>query len=62
MPGAKAVHVVEDAERGGDAHDPDDGQNGIEDVAGAAAYQDTENLRVNSGEKQDHGRDGHADE
>ena len=47
--GAKAVHVVENAERGGDADDPDDGEADVEDSANGAGKKCREKLRANAG-------------
>src|SRR5690348_7340327 len=56
----QTVHMIENAERSGDAHDPKDGQDGVQDFAAAAPEQHAENLRANSGEKQNPGSDRHA--
>ena len=60
--GAEAVHVVEDAEGSGDAYDPDDGEDAVENVADPSADEDAENLGVDAAEKQNRGSQGHAEE
>ena len=60
--GAEAVHVVENAERRGDAHDPDHREAAIENDAGDPGNELRKNLRADSGSEQEQRRDGHADE
>lgn len=60
--GAQTVHVVEDAEGGGDADDEEDCEKSVKDVAGAAAEKDFKNLRVNASRKQNTCGERHAEE
>src|ERR1700722_8091615 len=52
-PGAKTVHVVQDAERGGNPYDEKNRQNGIQKVARSSAQKNFKNLGVNAGNQQD---------
>src|ERR1700722_7689861 len=58
--GAEPVHVIEDAERSGDADDPDDGESGVHPIAEAAAKDQAEDLRVNAAEEKNHSSQGHG--
>ena len=60
--GAQAVHVVENAERSGDAHDPDDGEAAVENDARAAGDKFRKKLGADSGGEQEQRGNGHADE
>ena len=60
--GAETVHVVENAEGGGDADNPDDGEAPIEDEAGDAGNELRKELRADAGRDQENRGDGHADE
>ena len=60
--GAEAVHVIENAEGGGDADDPDDGEAPIEREAGDAGNELRKKLRADAGSDQENGGDRHADE
>src|SRR5580693_4445611 len=58
--GAEPVHVIEDAEGGGDSNDPDDGERGVQPVAEAAANEQAEYLGVNAADEKNHGGERHA--
>src|SRR6201984_43257 len=52
--------MIEDAEGGGNPHDPKNGKSGIQKVSAASAQEHTENLRANSADQQDRCRQRHA--
>jgi hypothetical protein len=58
--GAQAVHVIEDAERGRDSHDPGNRQSGVQKIPAAPAYKHAENLCANSANQQYRGCQRHA--
>ena len=60
--GAQAVHMIEDAERSGDADNPEHRQRGVEQVADVTPQEDFENLRVNAGGQENARRERHSDE
>src|SRR5580700_6385728 len=61
-PCAKTVHVVQDAERGGNPYDEKNRQNGIQNVARSSAKKNFEKLRVNAGNQQDASSQWHGEE
>src|SRR5215831_20525939 len=58
--GAQAVHVIENAERGGNANNPKDRQSKVQKLAAAATHEQAENLSTNAGKKQNSGGNRHA--
>src|SRR5262249_26952771 len=60
--GAQAVHVIENAERCGDADDPKYSEDSVECIARASRDESLEYLGVNSAGKKNPGREGHRDE
>ena len=62
MPGAEAVHVVKNAERGRNPHHPDDREAPVEDQSGHAGHELRKKLRANAGSDQENRGKRHADE
>src|SRR5580704_8660241 len=60
--GAQAVHVIENAERGGDADDPQNREAPIEKQTNGAGKELRKKLRANAGSDQENGGERHADE
>ena len=60
--GAEAVHVIENAERGGDAGDPEDRERGVGKIASGSRPEHGKDLRVNARSQQDASGDGHGHE
>ena len=61
-PGAEAVHVVKNAERGRDPHHPDDREAPVEDQSGHAGHELRKKLRADAGSDQENRGKRHADE
>lgn len=60
--GAEAVHVVQDAEGGGDADDPEEGESGGEgERGGEGEGESVENSDADAGGDEDEGGEGHGD-
>src|SRR6266481_9171603 len=57
---AQAIHVIEDAERGGDSHDPNDSEDGVQKISTASANEYAENLRADSADQKNRGGEWHA--
>ena len=60
--GAEAVHVIENAERGGDADDPQNREAPIENQSANSGNELRKKLRANAGSDQENGGERHADE
>src|SRR5579862_1239261 len=60
--GAQAVHVIEDAESGGDSDDPKDGETAVEDRAWLSGNKYREKLSVDSGRQEETRSGRHANE
>ncbi len=58
--GAQAVHMIQNAERGGNAYDPNYRESDVQKIAAAPAQQHAENLRANSAGQQYGGCQRHA--
>ena len=46
--GAQAIHVIQDAEGCGDAHDPENGECRVQQIADVSLEEKLEHLRVNA--------------